>query len=126
MTVARSNDNNSGPTPLQWLLIELDAIPGCIRTKDRMRTLLRGMVGQRMRLTQRDLVRPEAVRVARKLLDAGLSPTEARRALVGRLLISRDRAERLVMLALSERAVAAAAGRVVQMVLNLEPDDGLD
>lgn len=103
--------DDDGPNPLQWFMAELDRRPGCERTKEMVRELLRGMTGQRLFVTRRDLLQPERLRAARALLDAGFTPTEARREMVARCGFSRDTAERVVGTALRERAVQAAANR---------------
>jgi len=103
--------DDAGPNALQWFLSELDRRPGCERTKDMVRDLLRGMAGQRLFITRRELLQPERLRAARALLDAGFTPTEARREMVARCGFSRDTAERVVGTALRERAVQGAVSR---------------
>jgi hypothetical protein len=104
VSLKRCRPRDDGPTPLQWLLIELAAMPGCEATKARMIELLRRMVGQRLRLTRRDLVQPEREQVARAMLAGGMSATEARRRLAALYGVSRDIAERLVTAALQSGA----------------------
>lgn len=99
-----SIDPDTGPSPLQWLLAELDRMPGCLRTKAGVRALLASMVGQRVTMTRRDLVRPQQRQLARALLDAGFSAQRTRAELVVRLGLGRDTAERLVTATLTERA----------------------
>ena len=92
-----------GPTPLQWLLIELEALPGCQVTKARVLALLRRMAGQRLQLRRRDLLLAERVRLASVLMDSGLTVTETRHQLAARCQCSRDTAERAVKQALINR-----------------------
>lgn len=107
-----------GPTPLQWMLSELDSIKGCDRTKQAVREVLRGMVGQRVYITRRDLVQPAKKLVARRLIETGFTAPEARAELVARLGVSRRTAERLVSDALAARAHEQMAKR--QTSFNLE------
>jgi hypothetical protein len=109
-----SIDPDTGPSPLQWLLAELDRMPGCARTKAGVRALLASMVGQRLTMTRRDLVRPQQRQLARALLDAGFSAQQTRAELVARLALGRDTAERLVTAALTERAEQGIRRRSAQ------------
>ena len=110
-----------GPSPLEWLLGELDRMDGCPDTKDRMRTLLRSMAGHRVYLSRGLLVTPERKRIARGLLDAGFTATQARAELAARCGFSRRTAERLVAEVLQDRALEAIRER--QMVMDLEGDN---
>ena len=102
MSVKRCKPS-TGPTPGQWLLLELQTLPGCEDTKARVFELLRRFAGQRLRLTRRDLVQPDRERAASAMLAAGLTATEARRRLAGLYEVSQDTAERIMSKALSER-----------------------
>lgn len=95
--------SDDGPTPIQWLLAELDALPGCQVTKARVLALLRKMAGQRLQLTRRDLVVAERVRLALRMLDSGLTATQTRHQLAARCHCSRYTAERAVKEALIQR-----------------------
>lgn len=114
---ARERDDD-GPGPLEWLLGELERMPGCADTKARVRELLRSMVGHRVYLARGLLVTPERRRIARALLDSGFTATQARAELAARGGFSRRTAERLVAEALQERALEAIRER--QMVMDLD------
>ncbi|MFM2057910.1 MAG: hypothetical protein RLY71_2295 [Pseudomonadota bacterium] len=117
-------DKTAGPTALQWFLAELDRAQGCERTKGRVRQILRSMTGQRLFVTRRDLVQPERMREARALLDAGFTPTEARRELAARHGFGPRTAERLVAAALDERARQYIAAHQLALDLQGGNDDG--
>lgn len=116
---AMTMDPDTGPTALQWLLIELDRLPGCSRTKARVHDLLRALVGQRVHMARRDLVLPQRRRLARALIDAGYTAQQARGELVARCGFSRDSAERLVTAALTERAEQGIRERAVALQAQL-------
>lgn len=61
-------------TEFEWLLLEIERIDGCERTKARLMELLKAQAGRVIRFTFRALVRPDQVKRARELLDAG-NPT---------------------------------------------------
>ena len=105
-----STMHDRGPTPFQWFLSELERRPGCAATKAAVRDILRGMIGQSMLVTRRDVAAPK-VAVARALLDAGFSPAEAKAELSARCGLGRTQARHYVTQALTDRAIAAAAAR---------------
>ncbi|MFM2069513.1 MAG: hypothetical protein RLZZ584_4422 [Pseudomonadota bacterium] len=107
MTKADDDEVN----PLQWFLAELERRPGCAVTKDMVRALLRELVGERIFITQRDLKRPENLRLARALLDKGLPTSEVRRKLVILCGFGPRTSERLVVQALRQRAQELAIKR---------------
>lgn len=59
---------------LEWFLLEIERMDGCKATKARFVQLIKALAGQRIYLSARVLVRPDQVRRARELLDAG-NPT---------------------------------------------------
>lgn len=111
----RRTTREEGPSALQWLLAELDALKGCDRTKEGVRVILRSMVGQRVYVTRRDLVQPAQQAVARRLIDTGFSTTEARDELRARLGVSERTAQRLVANALHARAQEHMARNQIQL-----------
>lgn len=85
------------------LLSEIDRLNISEFAKEEFRKMLRGMVGQRIHLSKRDLIRPNQVAITQKLLDDGLTRADVQRALCVRVQVSKDKAYRLVRLALEER-----------------------
>lgn len=102
---------DAGPTPLQWLLHEIERTPGASVSKERIRTILAGMIGTRIFLTHRDLRMPVVRKLARALIDAGMSCVDATRQLAGSTGLSISQARRYVVCAMNERAIEAAAAR---------------
>lgn len=90
---------------IETLLHELgllgDPIP-----RSRVVALLRSFTGQRLYFAHNRLVRPEQVRLAQKLLGAGMARPDVVRALTERLQVSQATANRIVNRALQERAPA--------------------
>lgn len=107
---------DAGPTPLQWLLLEIDRTPGATVSKARLRAILRGMAGQRIFVTRRELHLPELRHTARRLLDTGLTCAEAARLLAEQAGLSRRHAQRHVVWALNERALQAIAERQLSLI----------
>lgn len=112
-----------GPTPLQWLLGEIERMGGCADTKANVLALLRAAAGQRLYVSKRDVVAPFRVAQARALLATGVPATEVRRRMAIRFECSQDTAERIVLQAL-QHGSAAPAPRHAQLPLAL--DDGAD
>lgn len=56
---------------LEWLLLEVQRIDGCEATKAQVLRLLKAQAGKVIRFSHRILTRPDQVRWARQLLDAG-------------------------------------------------------
>lgn len=111
LTVAHREMLDEGPSPLQWFLAELEKRVKDADAKREVHTLLRSMVGQRLFLSRDVLVRAEQQRIARGLLDAGFTPTQARRELAARCGFSARTADRLMVEVLNQRAIAAAVAR---------------
>lgn len=107
---------DAGPTPLQWLLLEIERTPGPAVSKERLRDILRGMAGQRIFVTRRDLHLPDVRRLARGLLGAGLPCADAAAALAAQTGLSRRHAHRHVVWALNERALQAVAARQMSLI----------
>lgn len=97
---------NTGPTTLQWFLMELDATPLPNAARGRIDSLLRSMVGQSMYLARRDLVTASTIRRAQAMLDAGKPAKEVRAELAASGNMSRRTAERMVATAIQRRAKA--------------------
>ena len=102
---------DTGPTPLQWFLAELDKRVGDEIARRQVVDLLESMVGQRLVITRRDIVRPGLVDAARRMLDAGSTPSQVRVLIATRATVSRPTASRIVSEALARRAEQAAAAR---------------
>lgn len=102
---------DEGPSPLQWFLAELERRVQDPAARREVHTLLRSMAGQRIFLARSELVRSEHLRIARGLLDAGFTPTQARRELAARCGFSARTADRLMVEVLNQRAIAAAVAR---------------
>ena len=85
------------------LLSEIDRLNISEFAKEEFRRMLRGMAGTRLHLAKRDLIRPGHVAITQKLLDDGLTRADVQRALCVRVSVSRDKAYRLVRVALAER-----------------------
>lgn len=83
-----------GPSPLEFLLAEIEHLPGCSVTKARVMRLLRQHAG--LYLARRDLVLRYRQQVARELLASGMQPRDVRRRLRQLFGISADTAERIV------------------------------
>lgn len=113
---------DAGPTPLQWLLLEIDRTPGATVSKARLRAILRGMAGQRIFVTRRELHLPEMRQLAAGLLNAGLSCAEAARLLAEQTGLSRRHAHRHVVWALNERALRAIAARQMSLIDEVDAD----
>lgn len=114
-----------GPSPLQWLLLEVERSPDFgPRGRARLELLLSRMVGSRIYVTKRDIRRPEWSRVARAMLDGGSTYAEAWQALALRCGLKRNTAQRIVSAALSQRALEAISAR--QMSLDLPHVTGAD
>lgn len=123
MKRARSLD---GPTPLQWLLREIELMPGCSITKASIMTKLRAAAGQRLYLARRELVSPYRVSQAVQLLDTGMARQEARSRVEQRFGVSRVTACRIVARAILMRASSAsapAATRGLQLELVMDDED---
>ena len=88
---------------LQWFLTELERIDGCERTKAQVLRLVKRLEGQVIRFTHRELSRPDRVRRARELLDAGNCKTTVRDALVRSYGCSPRHAYDLIQEALNAR-----------------------
>ena len=58
-------------TDLEWFLLEVERMDGCERTKAQLIQLIKSLAGRSIYLSYRALVRPDQVRRARELLDAG-------------------------------------------------------
>lgn len=97
-----------GPSPdeisdLEWLLREIDLIPGCARTKAEVRRVLRSLAGRRIYFTRSLVTRPHEVAQALAFLAAGRSVAETRDALMQHSQISRAKAYKLINEALDAR-----------------------
>jgi len=93
-------------TDAEWLMHQLDHLPGCEVTKGRVRDLLRTMAGRRITLQKRALVQPVRVLRAVELLNAGRTVPQVRDALMAsRLVGSKRTANRVVAQALAKRAL---------------------
>jgi hypothetical protein len=102
-----AHPDDTGPGPLQWFLAELDRRPGCTATKEMVLELLRSMIGQRLRITSRDLVQPDRLRAVRKLLDSGMDRAQIVHRCAALFDITPRHASSLVTQALTERAEQA-------------------
>jgi len=88
---------------LEWLLLEIQRIDGCQRTKDAVLTLIKAQAGKVIRFTYRVLTRPDHVQRARQLLDAGNCTPTVRDALVVAYGCSTRHAYHLIQEALNQR-----------------------
>lgn len=94
-------------TDLELLILQIQRIDGCERTKAAALEVFKRQEGKVIRFTHRLLTRPEQVRRAKQLLDAGHTRAEARDRLVGIYGCSRRHAYNLIREALNERHKAA-------------------
>lgn len=94
-------------TPFEWLVSEIERMPGCSATKRAMLALLRRAAGQRLYVARRVIVAPHRLSTARALLGAGLTPTETRARLAAVFECSADTAERIVTQAVAPLPAAA-------------------
>lgn len=89
---------------LEWLLLEVDRLPGCEATKRAVKALLSAQAGRRVYFSKKVLVRPQQVDRARQMMDAGASVVQARDRLLGAGVCQSERvAYRLIALALAQR-----------------------
>lgn len=86
---------------LETLLHEIRALGDPI-PQAKVLALLRSQAGQRIYFAHSALVRPERVRLARAMLQAGMARPDIMRALVERLRVSEATAYRLITEALDE------------------------
>lgn len=105
------SDAEEGPGALEWFLSEMDRRVTDPVSKRTVIAILRSMAGQRMFLSRELLLRAEHLRIARALLDAGFTPTQARRELAARCGFSARTADRVMAETLNQRAIAAAVAR---------------
>lgn len=115
--------NIDGPTPLQWLLAEIERMPGCPDTKRGVLALIRTAAGQRLYISRRDTISPHRVEQARAMLASGTSAKDVRRRIAVRFACSKNTAARIVSCALSQmqhapRAQAKAAGAQYMLALD--------
>lgn len=87
---------------LETLLHELQCLGDPI-PQSRVRALLRSFVGHRIYFARRALIKPEQVRTAAAMLDAGMTRPDIARALMERLQASETTAYRIIGRALNER-----------------------
>lgn len=97
-----------GPTldeisDLEWLLRQIDLIPGCARTKAEVRRVLRTMAGRRIYFNRSVVSRPHEVAQALAFLATGRSVAETRDALMEHSRVSRTKAYELIKEALDQR-----------------------
>ena len=67
---------------LQWLLLEIERLDGCARTKGMVLEKIKTMAGRRLYLSKAVLVRPDQVAAARALIDGGYSVAQTRYRLI--------------------------------------------
>lgn len=91
----------------QWLLHELDMMPGCADTKSRLRRLLTRLSGKSVYFPRAVLERPEDIELAGLLLMRGQSVARARETLRHLLGVSRSTAYILIGEALRQRGPRA-------------------
>jgi hypothetical protein len=102
-----------GPTAdeiqdLEWLLHEIDLIPGCSHTKAEVRRVLRTLAGRRIYFKRALVSRPHEVAQALAFLGTGRSVAETRDALMEHAQVSRRKAYELIHEALNKRAPVQA------------------
>ena len=90
-------------TDAEWLMLQIERVDGCERTKQAVKDILRGMVGTRLTISRRAAVAPARMEHAIRLLDAGNSVAQVRDAIMARECCSRPSAYRVISAALSER-----------------------
>lgn len=105
---------------LQWLLAEIDRLPGCARTKEEVRRLLRQLSGHSIYFKRSLLVRDHEVAQALAFLSVR-TVAQTREALMEHARVSRRKAYYLIERALEVRAAQAVPGGPRQMGLELEP-----
>lgn len=102
-----------GPTAdeiqdLEWLLREIDLIPGCAHTKAEVRRVLRSFAGRRIYFRRSLVSRPHEVAQALAFLGTGRTVAETRDALMEHAQVSRRKAYELIHEALNRRGRVAA------------------
>lgn len=101
----------------------------CECCRPAVRRVARSFVGQRLRVRWVDVVLPEQLALAVRLLDSGMGRPEASVALRVRLQVSKTTAYKLIRAALDARRVAvlppsqASADGLRQLALALGEDD---
>lgn len=92
-----------------------------------VRRALRGLAGQRYRIRYKDVVYPEELALAVKLLNEGRPRAEVKGILMERLQISKPKAYRLMDAALNARAVVPpthpSPSGLRQLALALDDDE---
>lgn len=88
---------------LEWFVLEVQRINGCERTKAAVLELIKAQRGKVIRFTYRVLVRPDQVRRARQLIEAGNSTPTVRDALISAYGCSTRHAYNLIQEALNQR-----------------------
>jgi hypothetical protein len=96
---------------LEWLLREIDLIPGCARTKTEVRRVLRTLAGRRIFFSRAVVSRPHEVAQALAFLATGRTVAETRDALMEHSRVSRRKAYELIREALDERGRAPDGNR---------------
>lgn len=91
-----------------------------------VRRALRGLAGQRYRIRVREVVYPEQLALAVKLLNEGRPRCEAKNILMIRLAISKPKAYRLLDDALNARAVVPPTHPNPEGLRQLALDDDRD
>lgn len=104
MRVRRPTVREHAMSPeLRELLEGVQALP-CADSRRAMMRTIRGLAGRRLYITRRELVAPEQLALAVKLLDQRMRVVECRDALMVRLGCSMRNAYRLITAALQVRA----------------------
>lgn len=103
---------NDEVTDLEWFLLELDRLDDAEFTRSRVAAIVRSFAGRRVYFAKSTLIRPESVKVALALIEAGCCVAATRDRLVdGGYCNSQDTAYRIVREAVDKRGKALAVQR---------------
>lgn len=101
----RRQAHGSDDSAVAQLLAEIERLEVSQHAKDAFRQVLRSMVGQRVHMSKRVLVVPHQVDLTIRLLEQGMARADVQRALRQRANVSKEKAYRLVRVALCERQI---------------------
>lgn len=127
MRVRRPAVREAAMSPeLRELLDGVQSLP-CEHSRRAMMRTIRGLAGRRLYIARRELVAPEQLALAVKLLDQRMRVAECRDALMVRLGVSRRTAYHLITAALQVRggvvpATVPHADGLRQLALALDED----
>lgn len=126
MNVSRTQRQHDELSDLQALLHELQHLPGCAVTKERVAQLLRTLAGRRVYFARALLLRPRDVAAAVQQLDGARSVHQVRDSLCAQLGISRAKAYRIIGQALNLSARRVAAAHKVSQLTLFDADAGAE